>query len=428
MTARQPSPAGHPYPTSRADAPSTDPKVLAMKTTCWVCGRDGMDLTDAIGGRRCADRAACEALQPAYLASLHAVPCSAEVETTSSMNQNVLNMLRVVGEVLNWTAREAPYQADADARFPWWRSMQAAQLAVLDSRDSAELDSPNFTPGALRELEARGFVRVNVPRRESPLKTSDGNASKAPKADELPSLATTPARGSEEAGISFGDHYASTLFGEGEPKRETPKAGAAHGVGCPCGACAAQTRALADEAWVTRFFDGSLYEEDAADELRSIIRDVRRETVEACAKVCDEFEIEQASHVGTPSETTTDLPMAHAARMLAKKLRQQAAPRTGEARHPYQRGQVVEILVGKRAGQRYPVLEVYLAYRDDERPGVSIHDEDTELFYGLDEVREVLWTAEEIARVKKAADEIGRDLGLDWAGDSVGPAKEGAER
>lgn len=60
-----------------------------------------------------------------------------------------------------------------------------------------------------------------------------------------------------------------------------------------------------------------------------------------------------------------------------------------KARHPYQRGQVVEILKGKRAGQRHPVLDVYLAYEEGERAGVSIRDEDTELFYGLDEVSSV---------------------------------------
>jgi hypothetical protein len=107
---------------------------------------------------------------------------------------------------------------------------------------------------------------------------------------------------------------------------------------------------------------------------------------------------------------------------------QSSGPEAGPARHPFERGQVVEILTGKRAGQRHPVLDVYLAYQDGERAGVSIRDEDTELFYGLDEVREVVWTAEEIAHVKEVAEEIGRDLGLDWAADSVSKAPESQEK
>ncbi len=63
------------------------------------------------------------------------------------------------------------------------------------------------------------------------------------------------------------------------------------------------------------------------------------------------------------------------------------------ARHPFERGQIVEVLRGKRAGKRFPVLDVYLAYEDGERPGVSIRDEGTELFYGLDEVSSVVGPA-----------------------------------
>jgi len=43
------------------------------------------------------------------------------------------NLMMVVSEVLNWTAREAPHMADADRRFPWWRSLQAAQRGALDA-------------------------------------------------------------------------------------------------------------------------------------------------------------------------------------------------------------------------------------------------------------------------------------------------------
>ena len=57
---------------------------------------------------------------------------------------------------------------------------------------------------------------------------------------------------------------------------------------------------------------------------------------------------------------------------------------------PYQPGQLIEVLVGKRAGQSHPVVDVFPGDDDREfpaRPGVSIRDEDTELFYGLDEIR-----------------------------------------
>lgn len=54
----------------------------------------------------------------------------------------------------------------------------------------------------------------------------------------------------------------------------------------------------------------------------------------------------------------------------------------------YQKGQLVEIVAGKRAGQRHEVLDVFRGEPEvGQRPGVSIRDEDTELFYGLDEVR-----------------------------------------
>lgn len=67
-----------------------------------------------------------------------------------------------------------------------------------------------------------------------------------------------------------------------------------------------------------------------------------------------------------------------------------ATPNASKTRHPFERGQVVEILKGKRAGQTHPVLDVYLAYEKGERAGVSIRDEDTELFYALDEVSSVV--------------------------------------
>jgi hypothetical protein len=163
----------------------------------------------------------------------------------------VMTLLKAAGLALEWTAREAPHQADADERYPWWRALQAAQRDVLESRsgsafrgkvqcilglegrevsdddildairsglnkrpdpsavvdaarawcrdflsvdgttravtfnrqwsrldsavsqydnpyeaapcasDGAELDSPNFVPQAARDLEARGFDRVN---------------------------------------------------------------------------------------------------------------------------------------------------------------------------------------------------------------------------------------------------------------------------
>ena len=43
-------------------------------------------------------------------------------------------------------------------------------------------------------------------------------------------------------------------------------------------------------------------------------------------------------------------------------------------------------------------------------------------------VRHERWTAEEIARVKEVAEEIGRDLGLDWATDSVSKAADSQEK
>ncbi len=54
----------------------------------------------------------------------------------------------------------------------------------------------------------------------------------------------------------------------------------------------------------------------------------------------------------------------------------------------YHKGQIIEVTTGTRAGRRFPVRDVYRGDPEvQQRPGVSIFDDDTELFYGLDEVR-----------------------------------------